>query len=132
MSQPLQWIATRPLTSDDPAQPQAEVRLGVPEFVATYEWRCAYQVDLGPGKDAVRHAYGVDAFQALTLALVGIRVHLETSGFTFTYEGGEPGDHGLPSFIPQFYGLEFAQRMEQLVTEETEKYATQLINRARS
>jgi hypothetical protein len=116
------WIATRTL-SEEPGGAQILVRLGRPEQVSEDEWRCPYRVDLGPPDARTRHAHGVDAFQALMMALVGIRAAFDESQRKFSWQGGEPGDAGFPFLVPQYYGLEFSRRMEELITAEVERFA---------
>ena len=117
-----QWIATRMLSSEESAAVQAEVNLGSPEQVAAAEWRCAYRV-VGPSGNEVCYAYGLDAFQSLVMALTGIRAAVAGLGLKLSWEGGSPGDHGLPGFVPQYYGPEFSQRIEELITLEVNRLA---------
>ncbi|HEX2573584.1 MAG TPA: hypothetical protein VH877_28805 [Polyangia bacterium] len=119
------WIATRALY-EEPGGAEIRVRLGRPEPVSEDEWRCPYRVELGPPAARTRYAHGVDAFQALLMALMGIRAALAESERRLSWQGGEPGDAGIPLLVPQYFGLEFSRRMEQLITTEVERFAAEV------
>lgn len=76
-------------------------RVGIPVKSATEadEWSCAYQIE-GLGDGRVRKAYGVDAIQAMMLALIYVSTALYTSeeyqAGELSWENGNPGDLGLP------------------------------------
>jgi uncharacterized protein DUF6968 len=89
--------------------------LRTPVQVAESEWCCAFHVT-GMRKPA--RAFGADAFQALTLALEGIRAHLEQSEGRYTWEGGEAGDPGFPQVVPGNFGLKFSTRVAGLIERE--------------
>jgi hypothetical protein len=63
------------------------------------------------------------AFQALIVALEGIRANLEGSGKSFTWIGGEKGEHGFPRFVPSFYGIDFSKRVDELIESEIRRFA---------
>jgi hypothetical protein len=114
------WMARRALRRSSGGE--VEVRIGAPEKVPGGEWRCAFQVAISPDS-AVQYAYGLDQLQALLMALVGVRAVLDTSGLELSWEGGEPGDHGMPFFVPQYFGLAFSRRLEALVVAEVEGHS---------
>jgi hypothetical protein len=95
-------IATRTLTLDRPGGPAsaATVSLGKP-LPDGEQFCCPYQIK-GAGDEKVRCAYGVDAFQALQLALSILGVQLEELnkelGGRLRWELGERNDFGFPSF----------------------------------
>lgn len=105
------------------------VRLGKPEEVAEGEFRCAFQLQ-GLGNSQVQYAHGVDGFQALQMAMEGIRNDLEKSGRSFSWQGGEAGDTGFPRAVPAFYGTEFSQRINRLIDEEVERFAREAQERS--
>ncbi len=76
------------------------VLMGKPEkFPDHTNYYCPYQFK-GDGRDKLMAIGGVDAFQAMQLALATIRVELEViekdSGGRLTWEGGAEGDLGFP------------------------------------
>jgi hypothetical protein len=117
------WIATRVLKgTKDQVDLQIEVAVGQPEIAAEGEWRCAFRISY-EGREHLQHGHGIDAIQALVQALEGIRVTLGTIGTPTTWEGGEPGDHGFPRLIPQFYGLAFAKKIDAMIDAELLHFA---------
>src|SRR5262245_17079877 len=65
------------------------------------DWMCSFLVEGIPNARRLR-AHGVDALQALLMAVEGVRAELVASGLTLTWEGGEAGDVGIPRSIPLF------------------------------
>jgi hypothetical protein len=100
-----------------------EVALAAPERVSEEEWRCALRVKWD---ESVRtdFAHGLDALQALINAIEGIRSALLERHEEMSWPGGEPGDPGIPRFVPQFFGLNFANQMNRILDEEIERFAT--------
>ncbi len=74
-----------------------KVRLGVPRRSEQTDRECPYQI-VGLGRSSVGAAYGVDALQALQLALDAVRVRLRRK--RCTWEGGKEGDPGFPRAVP--------------------------------
>lgn len=96
-------------------------RLGKPRWRAAGEWSCAFHIS-GAGLMIADRVYGVDALQALLLAAEAVRIHLEQSGITFSWCGGEPGDTGIPRFVPIGFGSEFSRLMDRVVDREIAKF----------
>jgi hypothetical protein len=94
-------IATRTLTVLSEPGSAVEVLLGKPEPDAK-DFYCPYQIK-GAGTEKVRCVYGVDAFQALQLALSTLRVELEALnndlGGTLRWECDDKGELGFPAFV---------------------------------
>jgi hypothetical protein len=92
-------IATRELTLASATT--VTVRIGKPElFSDGLNWYCPYQVD-GIGNGRVRRAGGIDAVQALELALKMIGAELYTSAAaksgSLTWDAAsKPSDLGFP------------------------------------
>ena len=105
------------------------VRLGRPVKVGDGEYQCAFQLQ-GVGSSPIQHAHGTDCFQALQLAMEGIRTGLDRSGRSFSWEGGEAGDPGFPRMVPAFYGQAFSQRVNRMIDEEVERFARQAQERS--
>lgn len=103
-------IAKRDLTNDgrrvtveiyapepDPANPERD-------------WRCRFHLTGAVEKDT--YGRSLDSLGALENAIAGVRHYLDESGLVLTWAGGEPGDHGVPRFVPQFFGRAFAREIE--------------------
>ncbi len=84
-------------------------------------WRCSFLVE-GLAKPRRRVAYGVDSLQALQNAVEGARHLLHTTGLVLTWEGGAPGEIGLPRAIPSFEGSGFAQKIERYIERELKRF----------
>jgi hypothetical protein len=72
--------------------------------------------------DETQQAHGVDALQALLLAIEGIHLALSRSGQRLNWIT-EPGDTGIPRFTPTSFGLVFRQRVERMLDDEIERHA---------
>jgi hypothetical protein len=95
-------IATRELTIAEDNSPSAEVvvLLGKPQKLPDFaDYYCPYQIK-GAGTQKVRSIWGVDAFQALQLALRTIAVELEVLnkdlGGKLRWECDDKGGLGFP------------------------------------
>lgn len=114
---PLEPIAERRLSVVGEPGRMVTVTIGKPMLKPSGDWACP--VDIQGLHEAVRDsAYGVDAVQALQLALEGARQTLKKSGLAVTWCDGEPGETGLPIVVPYIFGRAFDERMEQLIDEE--------------
>jgi len=92
-------IATRKLYSADRSK-RVIVKIGKPEkFPDSSDYYCPYQI-IGLGNEKARYAAGVDAVQALQLALKMIGADLYTSKEarigSLVWEGGCKGELGFP------------------------------------
>jgi hypothetical protein len=92
-------IATRTLVLERDGEPpaQAKVLLGKPQAHGE-EFYCPYQIK-GAGDEKVRYAFGVDAFQALQLAISILGVEIEVLnkelGGRLRWECGGKDDFGF-------------------------------------
>jgi hypothetical protein len=98
------------------------VALGMPRKAATGEWACWFQVR-GLGADQRREGHGIDAFQALLMAFEGIRFTLGRKARSLAWEGGMAGDTGFPRFVPAFYGVKFARKIERFIDGELRRFS---------
>lgn len=78
-----------------------KILLGKPEKLPDGpDFYCPFQI-VGMGPDKVRCAYGIDAFQAIQLAMTAIGAFLkslcESEGAKLRWEGDDGGDLGFPS-----------------------------------
>src|SRR5258706_7320787 len=89
------------------------VSLGKPRRMKSgQDWECPFRI-AGLGARGIQYGYGVDALQALTTALEGIRVTLERSGKRMSWIGGYPGDPGFERPIPSVLGLAVSRRLHR-------------------
>lgn len=84
-------------------------------------WACSYLVEGLPNVRR-RVAYGGDSLQALQMAIEGARQVLLSSGLVLVWDGGEPGEIGLPRSIPTFEGSGFREKIEQYIERELKKF----------
>jgi hypothetical protein len=63
------------------------------------DWRCAFHVE-GIESGGPFDAHGVDALQAMLLAIEASRTVLDASGLTLSWMGGESNNTGIPHMIP--------------------------------
>jgi hypothetical protein len=119
-------VATRRLR-DLKSGEELIVRIGRPRK-RNGNWECPFHVG-GTPTSGVELGHGVDALQALIQALDGIRSGLAGKN-RMEWIGGEPGDAGIPRFVPMFYGRDFAARIERLIDNEISRFATLAQRRA--
>jgi Domain of unknown function (DUF6968) len=106
------------------------VILGKPRQLKGGDWECPFQI-IGLRIKTTESGYGVDAVQALTMTLEGIRVILEESGQRLSWIGGEPGDPGFGRLIPTSLGPAFSKRLNRIVDREIVRYVRLLKRRHR-
>jgi hypothetical protein len=123
-------IARRILEGEPPSRRRYEVCLFGPEPVDSSDWRCGYHIS-GIRMRSPRYAFGVDAFQALIMALEGIRHDLKEVGSTWTWLGGEAGDLGFPRHVTIAFGPTIARRIDRLIDREVLQYSKMLAGKAR-
>jgi hypothetical protein len=99
----------------------ATVRIGEPRKRQRV-WECPFHIS-HIGSKGIQIAYGEDAFQALIMALEGIRVTLERGEFAWSWVGGPTEDNGFPRFVPQGFGLSFQRRVESLIEREVNRFS---------
>lgn len=88
------------------------------------QWECRYRVR-GLGKVRAGRVLGDDGVHALQLALAALRRELEPFAARLTW-AGEPGELGLPEFVPDYFGGTFRRRLEAIVHRESEAEAGRL------
>jgi hypothetical protein len=100
-------IASRTLIllEDNNAASEVTVMLGKPQQWSDHEnYFCPYQIK-GAGDEKIRYMAGVDAFQALHLALSTLRVELEVLNKQLTgrlrWECDDTGALGFPGFAEE-------------------------------
>lgn len=131
MSRPIGVIiGTRRLSRDRKREKGLTVALGKPRRVKGGDWECPFRIT-GLGARDVQCGYGVDAIQALTTALEGIRVTLEQSGQRLSWVGGEPGDPGFERLVTTSFGPEFSRRLNRTIDREIARFVRALERRHR-
>jgi hypothetical protein len=117
-------MATRELESTESS---FEIKVGQPEKVDANEWRCAYSV-----ADKLNYAHGLDAFQALVMAITGVRIALDNMGSPIRLRGAKTGDHGVPRMVPQALGVAFSRKIEELIDAEVTQFLAKAESAARA
>jgi hypothetical protein len=120
------YLCSRELLVDGSDKDRVTVYVGKPERKSEREFACPFQL-VGVGEPILNYGRGVDCLQALTMALEGIRVALENTGRTYSWAGGETGDHGFRQLVPSFYGLGFSKHIERIIENEIRLFAENAI-----
>ena len=94
------------------------------------DWECPFQIR-GLGSRRVECAYGVDAFQALTMALEGIRYFLDRSPVVLAWTGVREDTTGFQRVIPLLPEPGGTRRLERLVDREAKLRLERLKRRQR-
>jgi hypothetical protein len=92
-------ISKRSFTVADNPGRVVVASVGMPMPDSAGDWRCAFHIE-GIESGGSFDAHGIDALQAMLLAIEGIRKVLDDSRLTLSWSGGEPGDTGIPHMIP--------------------------------
>ncbi len=96
------------------------VTLGNPRKRKDDDWECPFHIT---GR-AIQHGYGVDAIQALTTALEGIRVILEQGGQQYSWLGGDYT--GFDRLVTSSFGTKFTARLNRIIDREIERFVNGL------
>ena len=81
------------------------------------DWMCSVLIE-GVPQQRRRRIHGIDAIQALQLAMLYARHRLDATKLPLTWLDGEPGDIGLPLSAPTGWGLDFQRRLERYLRRE--------------
>ena len=101
---------------------QIVLTIGVPQPMGGLHWGCAVQVTgLDRGSSRPRFVFGVDALQALQLAMQFASVTLETSAEELEWLG-EKGDLGLPKLLPNHLPKAQQDRLDRIIDRETARF----------
>lgn len=110
-------------------EPAREVVLTIgkprPDPDSRGDWYSTVLIE-GLPRERRKRVHGVDAVQALQLAMVYARRKIEASGLRLTLYGAEADDFGLPHPVPSYDGSGFTQKIERLIEEEHEKFGEAL------
>jgi len=118
------WIAERELVRRDVPGGRVMVRIGCPqpdpECPHGRDWRCPFEI-VGLDDDSIQYGHGVDSFNALQNALIGIRALLLRSKIPLRRELTKTNDIGFPMSAPIAYGLRFQWKLERYMKAEVKK-----------
>lgn len=81
------------------------------------DWACSVLIE-GIAAPRRRRIAGIDALQALQMAMVYARHALDSSGLRLIWLDGEPGDVGLPLPVTGCWGYAFQRRLERQMERE--------------
>ena len=103
-------IAERHLVSRDREAARVRVSLGTPRWNGS-EWECPFRIRSAGGSE-VEFGRGLDSMQALTTAVEGLRVALESKFGALSWEGVFPHHSGFQRAIPLSLDPAFSRRVE--------------------
>lgn len=124
-------IGTRTLVTRDKSRRTLTVSLGKPRRMkGNTDWECPFRIH-GAGITTIEYGYGVDAIQALTSALEGIRVVLDDTGRPLSWFAILPDDTGFQRLLPISFGAAFSKRLNAIVDREIARELKKLERRSR-
>jgi len=110
-------IGVRRVYRDESPHKVVTVTLGKPRrMIKGPDWECPFRI-AGLGVRGVQYGFGVDAIQAVTTALEGIRVTLERSGKRLSWIGGSD-DTGFERLVTTSFGPKFTRRLNSMIDRE--------------
>ena len=124
-------IGERRLVFRDTPRKKLIVTLGKPRRMkGRRDWECPFRIK-GLEVARLEFGYGVDALQALTTALEGIRSTLDEIGKPLAWSGVLADHTGFQRMIPIAAGAEISARLERLIDRELNRHVRQLERRQR-
>jgi hypothetical protein len=96
------------------------VSIGAPRRHPDGDWECPFLIE-GLGSPRLHKAGGVDALQALILALDGLWKTLDRTGSRFQWLNDQTGS-GIPRQVPTGFGRLFEERVNSVIERETARY----------
>jgi hypothetical protein len=122
-------IGERLLIFRDAPRKKLVVTLGTPRRVkGQQDWECPFRIK-GPGVNRLEFGYGVDALQALTTALEGIRAVLDEIGKPLAWSGVLPDHTGFQRMIPFAAGADISARLDRSLDREFNRHVRRLKRR---
>lgn len=95
--------------------------IGVPQPVPGSDWGCALQITgLNSSLRRPRYVFGIDGLQALQLAMKCAEAALESRKPELVWLG-EPGDLGMPKFLPEL-PQPYQDRLAAIVEREATRF----------
>lgn len=108
-------LARRRLREVGGARRWLTIHLGNPRYAGRNQWLCPFHFS-AVVRPAADQAYGRDAFQALILALEGIRHALDRTRLRFTWNDRGIGETGFHLLVPTYLHGRFTRRFERVLT----------------
>ena len=125
-------IGERVLVFRDAPRKKLVVTLGTPRKVkGAPDWECPFII-AGSGVNRLEFGYGVDALQALTTALEGIRAVLDEVGQPLAWSGVLPDHTGFQRMIPFSAGADISARLDRSLEREFNRHVRRLKLRHKS
>src|SRR4051812_14714818 len=92
--------------ADEPGR-EVVLTIGKPrkDPLPNHDWSCSVLIE-GIPNERRRRVHGIDAVQALRMAMVYARRELDASGLPLMWLDNEPGDVGLPLPAPACCGFD--------------------------
>jgi hypothetical protein len=119
-------LGERHLHTRGAATRRVTVTLGKPRRMTDHpDWECPFQIR-GLGRTRIAYGHGVDALQALTTALWGIRVALDESKVPLGWTGGLDDHSGFHHLVPIGPAPRFERRYQRAVDCESRRILTEL------
>ena len=110
-------IARRELGERYRPKTRVVVSIGMPRKDPRHDWACPFQIE-GIADSKVQLSYGVDAMQALIIAIQGVRATLLHTGRKLFWIGPKM-DSGFPILVHTHFGKEFEDRVGLAIERET-------------
>lgn len=111
-------MAERMLNRRDSPRRSAVVSIGKPrKGKGSLDWECPFEIR-GAGLHVLERGYGIDAFQALTMALEGIRYFIDRSRVPLVWKGVIDDHSGFQRVIPLLPEPGGTRRLERVVERE--------------
>ena len=101
---------------------EVAISIGAPRPHPKGDWECPFAIE-SYGQSKVESAGGVDALQALLIAIEGVRTRLDQTGCRYEWLGPDLGwGAGIPRQVPMGYGKRFEKRLNQVIESETARH----------
>ncbi len=101
---------------------EVAISIGAPRPHPEGDSECPFAIE-SYDQSKVESAGGVDALQALLMAIEGVRIRLDQTGCRFEWLGSDLGwGAGIPRQVPMGYGKRFEKRLNQVIETETARH----------
>lgn len=119
-------VASRVITLRNSRAQKITISIGRPRRSLPSSWQCSYLIK-GMGAPIIGRAGGVDALQALLMAIEGVRVTLERTGHRFVWLDPENG-LGIPFLVPLVHGKSVEDRVREVIDQARAEFEKKAIN----
>lgn len=116
------WIAKRTVKYNNLGKvSDIVICMAAPEVDIERDWRCDIVIAV-EGQEEAYSAFGIDAFQSIQLGFERIRHELDQlPGKTIWL--GSTDIQGFPRFVPQCFGMEFSEKVDNYIDQEIEEFS---------